>query len=269
LPTGPAYAGPVQPPAPAANPQTADAGPDAIARAKRNLPIGPTYASALDSAPTPPVKSQAVVALGEPDAASDASAVEPHSAIGAKVFAPLPPPRPTDLDVAVALADAPMPPARPANLLLSSQPQGTGPDVSWPAPSNKGPGVGGAVAQRGGLPPVITYGIYGIDGAPTGALALAEGSPARKYDDGVLLARAAELTAPIPPMPIPNVGAPGRAPEKAAASPLKQAGGGAAQSAAMSAEDLARLFGGLPSSEAFKTSAPTAPGGADLRGSQQ
>ena len=79
LPTGPAYAGPVQP-ASAAQPQGLDAGPDAVAKAKRNLPTGPTYASALDSAPTPPVKPQVVAALVEPNAASDASPSEPQSA---------------------------------------------------------------------------------------------------------------------------------------------------------------------------------------------
>ena len=54
-------------------------------------------------------------------------------------------------------------------------------------------------------------------------------------------------------MPIPNVGAPATAPEKAAA-PL-QPDGGAVQSAEMAADDLARLFGGLPF-DAFKTAAP-------------
>jgi hypothetical protein len=207
------------------------------------LPLGPTYASAAE--PTPPVKPEAVPSLQQADAASDAS-----STIGPKVLAPLPPRRPTDLDVAVALSEAPMPPARPANLVLTSS------DFSWPAPSNKGPGLGGAVAQHGSLPAVITY---GIDGAPTAALALAEGSPAQKYNDDALLARAAELTAPLPPMPIPNVGA------ASAAAPGKAAAGGPVRSAAMAAEDLARMFGGLPSFDAFKTTAPAV---GDLRGAQ-
>ena len=103
--------------------------------------------------------------------------------------------------------------------------------------------------------------MHGIDGAPVGALALAEASPAQKYSDDALLARAAELTLPLPPMPIPNVGAPATASGKAAAAP--QPHGGAAQSAEMAADDLARLFGGLPF-DAFKTAAPN-PG---LRGSQ-
>ena len=106
--------------------------------------------------------------------------------------------------------------------------------------------------------------MYGIDGAPIGALALAEGSPAQKYNDDALLARAAELTAPLPPMPIPNVGAPARTPEKAVAPPHTNTGGGPVQSAAMSAEEIARLFGGLPF-DAFKTAAP---GVGDLRGAQ-
>ena len=264
LPTGRAYAGPAgSAAAPAAQPQGLEAGPEAVANAKRNLPTGPTYASAAEPAPAPvpvpPVKPQVVAALVQSEAASDASPIEPQSAFGAKFLAPLPPRRPTDLDVAVVLANAPMPPARPDDLVLTLPAQGTNADVSWPAPSNKRPGLAGAIAQHGSLPPVITY---GIDGAPIGALALAEASPAQKYNDDALLARAAELTAPLPPMPTANVRAPATASEKAA-TPL-QASGGAVQSAAMAAEDLARLFGGLPF-DAFKTAAP---GVGDLRGAQ-
>ena len=148
LPTGPAYAGPVQPaPAPAAQPQGLEAGPDAIAKAKRNLPTGPAYASAAESAPTPPVKPQVVAALVEPNAASDASPSEPQSAFGAKLLAPLPPRRPTDLDVAVALADAPMPPARPANLILTSPAQGMAPMSPGRRRRTKRPGLRSARAR--------------------------------------------------------------------------------------------------------------------------
>ena len=75
LPSGPAYAGPVEP-APAAKPQAPDFGPEAVARAKRNLPTGPTYASAAAPAPAPqpPAKPQAVAAQQQPQVASDASA---------------------------------------------------------------------------------------------------------------------------------------------------------------------------------------------------
>ena len=83
-----------------------DAGPEAVAKAKRNLPTGQTYASAAKPAPTPPVKPQAVAALEQPDVASDASPDEPHSAAGPKLISPLPPRRPAGLDAAVALAGA-------------------------------------------------------------------------------------------------------------------------------------------------------------------
>jgi len=262
LPTGPAYAGPAAP-APAAKPQVqvADAGPEAVAKAKRNLPTGPAYASAAE--PAPPVKPQTVAALQQTDIASDASTDEPRSAAGAKLFAPLPPRRPADLDAAVALADAPMPPVRPADLILASATQQGG--GAFAPPSNKG----AAVAPGGSLPRVITA---GVDRAPTGALALAEGLSLPKHDDGELLARAAGLTAPLPPMPVPSaVAAP--APEKAAATLDKigaadqtaaapQAHGWVVRTAAAAAEDLAQWFG-------VSKAAPPAPGSGELRGGAQ
>ncbi len=75
----------------------ADSGPEAVAKAKRNLPTGPAYASAAEPAPTPPVKPQAVAELEQPDVASDASPDEPRSSAGPKFIAPLPPRRPADL----------------------------------------------------------------------------------------------------------------------------------------------------------------------------
>jgi uncharacterized protein YcbK (DUF882 family) len=257
LPTGAAYAGPTEP-APTAKPQGLDSGPEAVASAKRNLPTGPAYATAAEPAPTPPVKPQAVAALEQPDVASDASTDEPHSA-GAKLLAPLPPRRPADLDAADALADAPMPPVRPADLILASATEQT--SGGFLTPSNKG---FGPAAQHDLLPRVITA---GVDRTPTGALALAEGLSAPMDDDSALLARAAELTAPLPPMPIPNVGsAPtAAAPDKVAATPDKtaaapQAHGWFVQTAALAAEDLAQLFRGV-----FSKSAPAAPSADDLR----
>ncbi len=47
LPTGPAYASAPEP-APVAKPQAPDSGPEAVAKAKRNLPTGPAYASAVE-----------------------------------------------------------------------------------------------------------------------------------------------------------------------------------------------------------------------------
>ena len=161
IPSGPADAEPVEP-ALAAEPQASDTGPEAVARAKRDLPTGPAYASAAEPAPTPPVKPQVVAALQQPDAATDAStdSAEP------KFVAPLPPRRPADL-LALALADAPIPPARPAELILASATEAGG--GAFATASNKG---FSAAPEDGSLPKVITA---GVDHAPTGALALAEG----------------------------------------------------------------------------------------------
>jgi uncharacterized protein YcbK (DUF882 family) len=250
IPTGPAYAEPVEQP-PAAKPPPPDSGPEAVAKAKRNLPTGPAYASAVEPAPTPPVKPEVVAALQQPDVATDASAdsAEP------KFVAPLPPHKPADL-AALALADAPMPPARPADLILASA---TETDAgALVTQSNKG---FAAAPRDGSLPKVITA---GVDRTPTAALALAEGvSPT--YGDSELLARAAELTAPLPPMPIPNVGA--VAPDTVGAIANKTTAPAAqhgwfVRTAALAAEDLARWFG------VSKAAAPAAPGSGDLRGEQ-
>ena len=107
------------------------------------------------------------------------------------------------------------------------------------------------------LPKVITA---GVDRTPTGALALAEGLTPPIDDDSELLARAAELTAPLPPMPIPNVGA---TPDKTAApaaanlAAAPQTHGWFVRTAALAAEDLAQLFGGVFRSGAPAAAAPT------------
>ena len=255
LPTGQAYASAPEP-AQAAKPQAPASGPEAVAKAKRNLPTGPTYASAVESAPTPPAKPQAVAELEQPNVASDAAPDEPPSSAGLKILAPLPPRRPADL-AALAFADAPLPPVRPADIVLASA---SGQPAFIP-PSNKG---FGPAPQHGLLPQIITS---GVDRAPTGALALAEGlSPI--YDDSELLARAAALTAPLPPMPIPDIAiaspaAPG--PTGAAAeSPPQAEHGWVARTAAAAAEDLAQLFGGV-----FKGAAPAQTSPGELRASQQ
>ena len=206
----------------------------------------------------PPVKPEVVATLEQPDIASDASPVQTHGAFGAKSFGPLPPRRPADLDIAAALAGAPMPPARPAELILASAANQSGGAVLFPPPS---------IAQRGLLPKVITA---GVDTAPTGALALAETQPGQKYDDSALLARAAALTVALPPMPIPNVVTSTEPSQPAASAPQPEAHGGSGvlHSAKVAAQDLARMFGGLPFG-AFKTAAPAAAPSGDLRGPQQ
>ena len=146
--------------------EVAEAGPQAVAKAKRNLPTGQAYASAPEaapidkpesvdfrpqrrsprpsatcrlvrltpaqsnSAPTPPVKPQTVAALEQPNVASDASADEPRSAPVAKFFAPLPPRRPADLVALAALAGSPMPPTRPSDLIVASNTDPAGPALA-------------------------------------------------------------------------------------------------------------------------------------------
>jgi uncharacterized protein YcbK (DUF882 family) len=290
--------------------QIADAGPEAVARAKRNLPTGPTYASAPVPAPPPvaapapaqpaqtpepPAKTEVVAALEQPSVESDASptaAAKLRDPIAALYFAPLPPRRPSDLNQQVAgLTNIPMPPVRPSDLDAGSRaasataatppvrpadlvaaPDTTGSTAPSPparraklvlasAEETAGSGVksftqsGGADlvadALEGALPKVITE---GVAIAPTRALALAETPSALKGDDNSLLSRAAELTAPLPPMPIPNVGAPSRSPIKSVT--------------ALTVEEVTRLFGALPL-DAFKESPRAAPGSGGLRGSQQ
>jgi uncharacterized protein YcbK (DUF882 family) len=269
LPTGPAYAGPAETaPASAARPQGLEAGPEAVAKAKRNLPTGPTYASAVEP-PAPPAKPQTVAALEQPDIASDATDASPNPAQGAfgpKSFVPLPPRRPADLDLAAALAGAPMPPARPAELILASTADESIDAVLPPPAPNRAPNAAAALAQHGLLPKVITS---GVDARPTGALALAEAPTAQNYDDSALLARAAALTAPIPPMPIPNAGAPAAASQTAAASPQPptHADGAEAPSTAPAGGYLARMFARL-SFGVFKSAAPAPANSGDLRGAQ-
>ena len=255
IPTGPAYAEPVGQ-ATAAGPQPPDTGPEAVARAKRDLPTGPAYASAAEPTPTPPVKPQVVAALQQPDAATDAAtdSAEP------KLVAPLPPRRPADL-LALALADAPIPPARPAELILASATEAGG--GAFATASNKG---FNAAPEDGSLPKVITA---GVDPAPASALALAEGA-APTPDDSELLARAAELTAPLPPMPIPNVGLTAAgAPDEVGAIAGKtsapsaysaaapQAHGWFVRTAALAAEDLGQWFGGVFHRDPSPAAAPT------------
>jgi len=261
--------------------QIEEAGPEAIARAKRNLPTGPTYASAAEpapaakaAAPEPAPKPQVVAALEAPkfesDAASEAAdaPVKLDRSAAELLFAPLPPRRPADLVREVALANAPLPPIRPADLVAtlpaamppvraadlgSGPPEATGAVGVYPASfvaSNAAAGVKtvpGNLHDR--LPPVITRGVRTL---PPSALALAE-RPAPAGENMALLKRAAELTAPVPPMPIPNAGAP-RAAE--ARSTREKA-----------ADEVARLFG-LLTLGSFQAKSKGAVPVAELRGTQ-
>ncbi|HXZ18022.1 MAG TPA: DUF882 domain-containing protein [Roseiarcus sp.] len=192
------------------------------------------------AAPEPAAKPQVVAALEEPKVANDAEAdpAAKLAGLGAALdLAPLPPPRPANLLQQVALlADIPLPPVRPGDLSASSQiapsplppvrsasfavlaPGATAPpettaSILLPirAPERGAAGTASAdFATWGGdiklLPNVITEGVR--PQPATSALALVETTPAPVADNGALLARAAELEAPLPPAPVPNVGAP-------------------------------------------------------------
>jgi uncharacterized protein YcbK (DUF882 family) len=264
LPTGPAYASALEP-APAAN----------SAPAAKAAP-----------APEPAPKPEVVAALEEPQVESDAAsdpAVKLHGPIAALYLAPLPPRRPRDLELQLA-SNIPLPPMRPADLVVAE-----GPDASAsmnPLPPVRPAGLAAAPETTGSIGPMpplrpanlmvpMTSGVKALPGAseadlaqlpkvitegvgapPTGVLALAEEPAAPKYDRDALLQRAAELTAQLPPMPIPAVAPPPQA--KAAATPSKRSAW---------TEGVSRLWS-VVSFGAFKA-APSAQDAGDLRGTQE
>jgi uncharacterized protein YcbK (DUF882 family) len=226
--------------------QIAEAGPAAVAKAKLNLPTGPAYASAAAPAPAtqPARKAEVMAALEQPKVESDAAPdldATPDSADKAPVAtapAPLPPRRPSDLELRLAsiaiplppirpadllptTASAVLPPARPASLALATAPETTGSLEPMPPArpldlvvASAQPSVIGAKALPPAdpapvgppqLPKVITD---GAPAPPARALALVEPMPTAESDDDALLTRAAKLSAPLPPMPISDVGAP-------------------------------------------------------------
>ena len=218
--------------------EIADAGPAAVAKAKRGLPTGPTYAGPAPAAaapePQPESQPQVVAALEQPKVASDAETDAPVKLTGpvaALYRAPLPPRRPANLEQQLALlADIPLPPVRPADLLAptaasaafgplpparpahlaalqpdaNASPEMTG-SIAPPLERVADEGAAHAAQPPGDvkqLPSVITQ---GLDlRMKTSALALVEPPPSPVADSGALLQRAAELSAPLPPMPIPD-----------------------------------------------------------------
>ncbi len=219
--------------------EIAEAGPVAVAKAKRDLPTGPAYAGPAPAPAPPEAKPQVVAALEEPKVESDASAepqVKLNGPIAALYLAPLPPRRPANLEQQLALladiplppvrpadlvqpsatASAPLPPARPAHLALLPADMIGSPDVTASIGAPAAPpvvAVANATATAPSLssddgeelPSVITKGLRSPP--PSAALALAELPASPIADKDALLERASELTAPLPPMPIPNAGA--------------------------------------------------------------
>jgi uncharacterized protein YcbK (DUF882 family) len=189
--------------------RVASGAPDAITKAKRDLPRGETYMTAPDT----PQRPQLVASL-EQSTASDANAAD------ARRLAPIPPHRPLEfLSAEIGLAKAPTPPARPIEFASLQVAAPNAPSTRSLAPTGtdsarKNDLIAALLARK--LPGVITR---GSDGAiPAGALALAEvqespGRPAPLTKAAALsvilplvgaqqlspLARAALLSAPLPP----------------------------------------------------------------------
>ena len=244
--------------------QIADAGPDAVARAKRDLPTGPAYAGPAQADATAQKQAtprpQVVAALEQPNVESDvgdAAPVKVRSPVAALYLAPTPPRRPSDLGQQLAVASFPLPPVKPIDLA----PDATGSTVPLPPVRPASLVVASAPDAGVGVKAISPFGLANPIGLPkaivgsgmpavTDALALAE-TPTAPSDDA-LLARAAELTAPLPPMPIPNVG-PG--------AMIKQV-------APASADDVSKLFGPLPI-DAFKRPAAGARSRDESGNSQQ
>jgi uncharacterized protein YcbK (DUF882 family) len=196
--------------------QVASGAPDAISKAKRDLPRGETYMTAPDA----PQKPQLVAALDQP-AASDAAADSPVAATADRI-APIPPRRPSEFaNAELDLAKAPMPSARPIEFALVEGPTPNAPQTRSLAPigadaAHKNDQIAALLGRQ--LPGVITR---GADGAiPAAALALTEvqdssARPAPLVRAAALtaalplssaqllspLARAALLSAPLPPAP--------------------------------------------------------------------
>jgi uncharacterized protein YcbK (DUF882 family) len=162
---------------------------DPLAAAERDLPHGATF---MQPAQTTAGAPQAVAAA-DSNEESDASPVSLHGPIAAEFIAPLPPQKPAELAATqLAEAETPMPPQRPV-------------EFAFAPPSSKAAGADvaanrdliAALLERGRLPGVITR---GVREAPSDTLALTEISAPEPQEHPELLARAAALAAPLPPL---------------------------------------------------------------------
>ncbi len=177
------------------------AAPDPVVAAKSDLPHGATYMQ-----PAEPAAQGAAADSAASSASDEGGAVSLRGPIAAEFIAPLPPHKPTDL-AAMQLAEglAPTPPRRPAEFVFGA-PAGQATSDDGAASRE----LVAALLERGGLPRVITR---GVGAAPSDALALAETAADEPSERPAMLARAAALAAPIPPI------RPARTPARVAAKP--------------------------------------------------
>jgi uncharacterized protein YcbK (DUF882 family) len=176
---------------------------DSVATAMVNLPHGQTWVQAAPAA-APPVQAPApaapqpvpqVVAVAEADTTTISGEVTLHGPIAANFIAPLPPRKPVDLvDIADDVPITPMPPPRPIEFVVASEE--TQPSRP-PSPAADGDLIA-ALLERGKLPRAITH---GVGSTPSSALALADPAAVPEPPERpALLARAAALNAPLPPV---------------------------------------------------------------------
>ena len=162
--------------------ELASARPDPVSLAKRNLPKGETY---LQPTPSAAPKPQVVAALEEPK--SDASAPTPTPG----PTAPTPPRRPSEfVSLIFGFGQAPTPPARPTEFAALQAPTPVATDAA-----QKNDAIAALLARK--LPGIITRGVGGA--LPSNALALADPDAPIPPERPALLAKAAALSAPLPP----------------------------------------------------------------------
>jgi uncharacterized protein YcbK (DUF882 family) len=227
--------------APAAAVDIAEGGPAAVEKAKAGLPTGTAFAGPAPAAPAA-TKPEVVAEIEQPKVESDAALGDSAAALFA---APMPPRRPANLEQQVALLAAiPLPPIRPVDLASADGPlppirrDGAGaPETTASILPPARPiqiadrslesgtvtevkPLRSAVSEVTPLPKAITEGVAAHDAG--GALALAEAPPSLA-DRAVLLQRAAELTAPLPPAAGESV-AENSAPMRLEAVPARKAG---------------------------------------------
>ena len=188
--------------------QAARGTPDTVSKAKRDLPRGETFMKAPDVAPAAAVASASqkpqILAAVEPPAANDANAAnsEAAPAAAAQWVAPLPPHRPAEFLIAASLTEAPTPPARPVEFAALQPSAGNTTLTRSLAPivsdsQGKNDQIAALLARK--LPSVITKGAGGA--VPQGALALAEVQSAPEPPERpATLAKAAALSAALPPI---------------------------------------------------------------------
>jgi len=211
LPTCPSYASEGFTPSPSVPPKSADA---LLASGNSSF-----------AAPTEPVpKPEVVAALEQTNVATDATptdgaqTVKLHGPIAALYLAPLPPRRPSDPMFQLAsLGPAPLPPVRPlapndAAVGVRPPPRPIAFETTASIKTAPSPGLSTeanspvlkripTAANSFELPKIITLGTSAAPTLPPQPLALAEVEQRALVDDSILLARAAELTAPVPPAP--------------------------------------------------------------------